>query len=252
MQRTVWALGKQLEKGEFSPVDFERVFYGHYENTMIGGKIDRVDTAEKDGKLYVKIIDYKSGRNDLSPDEIYAGLKLQLMVYLQNTLERAAKDNPGMGIVAAGAFYNRMDNPIVPYVSGASDGDYEKALLKQLRPTGVVGLESAGLMDSWESSESLVIPAKRKKDGLLQADGHVYTDAQLKCLARFAACKLAELEGRINSGEIGASPYEGACEYCPYDAVCGFGRNGERNFKKPEKISKAPDMWIKFGYEEGG
>lgn len=252
MQRTVWALGKQLEKGEFSPVDFERVFYGHYENTMIGGKIDRVDTAEKDGKLYVKIIDYKSGRNDLSPDEIYAGLKLQLMVYLQNTLERAAKDNPGMGIVAAGAFYNRMDNPIVPYVSGASDGDYEKALLKQLRPTGVVGLESVGLMDSWESSESLVIPAKRKKDGLLQADGHVYTDAQLKCLARFAARKLAELEGRINSGEIGASPYEGACEYCPYDAVCGFGRNGERNFKKPEKISKAPDMWIKFGYEEGG
>lgn len=252
MQRTVWALGKQLEKGEFVPADFERVFYGQYENTVIGGKIDRVDTVEKDGKLHVKIVDYKSGRNDLSLDEIYAGLKLQLMVYLQNTLERAEKDNPGMGIVAAGAFYNRIDNPIVPYVNGASDEDYEKALLKQLRPTGAVGLESAGLMDSWESAESLVIPAKRKKDGLLQADGHVYTDAQLKCLAEFAAGKLAELEVRINEGEIKAEPYEGACEYCPYDAVCGFGRKGERSYKKPEKITKDPEMWLKFGYREDG
>lgn len=249
-ERTVWALGKQLEKGEFVPEEFERVFHGQYGNTSIGGKIDRVDTAKQDGRVHVKVIDYKSGRNDLSPDEIYAGLKLQLMVYLHNTLENAAKENPGMAIVAAGAFYNRIDNPIVPYVNGASDEDYEKALLKELRPTGAVGLESVGLMDSWESSESLVIPAKRKKDGLLQAEGHVYTDAQLKCLAGFAAGKLAELEKEINKGRIEAEPYEASCDYCPYDTVCGFGRNGEKSFKKPEKISKEPDMWLRFGYRE--
>ncbi|MCM1309147.1 MAG: PD-(D/E)XK nuclease family protein [Butyrivibrio sp.] len=251
-ERTVWALGKQLERGVFVPEEFERVFRGRYESTEIGGKIDRVDSAKRDGKLYVKVVDYKSGRSDLSLDEIYAGLKLQLMVYLQNTLERAAKENTGTEVVAAGAFYNRIDNPMVPYVNGASDGDYERALLKELRPTGAVGLESAELMDSWESAESLVIPAKRRKDGLLQTGGHIYTDAQLKCLADFAVGKLAQLEMEINRGAIGAEPYEGSCDYCPYGSVCGFGRNGEKNYRKTERITGEPDMWLKFGYKEEG
>ncbi len=252
VDRTVWAIGKQLETGKFVPVDFERVFYGQFEHTSVTGKIDRVDIAGQDGELHVKIVDYKSGRNDLSPDEIYAGLKLQLMVYLHSTLERTARENPGMGVIAAGAFYNRIDNPILPYVEGAGKEDYERQMLKELRPTGMVGLESAGLMDGWDSAESLVIPARRRKDGLLQADGHVYTDAQLKCLADFAAGKLAELEGEINRGEISAEPYESSCDYCPYGSVCGFGLTGERVYRKPEKISGTPDMWARFGYRDGG
>lgn len=250
--RTVWALGRQLKSGEFVPTDFERVFNGEYESTEVRGKIDRIDTVRRDDEIYVKIIDYKSGRNDLTLDEIYAGTKLQLMVYLQDTLKRTAVENPGLAVIAAGAFYNRIDNPIVSYDSKLGDGDYEDLILKELRPTGAVGLESVGLLDDWDSKDSLVIPAKREKDGLVQLGGHVYTDEQLKCLAKFAAGKLAALEREINSGVIEVNPCEEACKYCPYISVCGFGRDGSDMYRKLEKITGAPDMWEKFGYADGG
>ena len=51
LRRTVWALQKQLEQGEFQPEGFEVTFGG--------GRIDRVDIMEDQNKVYVKVIDYK-------------------------------------------------------------------------------------------------------------------------------------------------------------------------------------------------
>ena len=47
------------------------------------GRIDRVDLAFDGDRIYVKIIDYKSGMTGFEPARIYHGLQLQLMVYLQ-------------------------------------------------------------------------------------------------------------------------------------------------------------------------
>ena len=55
LRRTVWALQKQLEQGEFQPEGFEVTFGG--------GRIDRVDIMEDQNKVYVKVIDYKTGEN---------------------------------------------------------------------------------------------------------------------------------------------------------------------------------------------
>ena len=49
LRRTVWALQKQLEQGEFQPEGFEVTFGG--------GRIDRVDIMEDQNKVYVKVIE---------------------------------------------------------------------------------------------------------------------------------------------------------------------------------------------------
>mgnify|MGYP002232491911 CR=1 FL=1 len=41
------------------------------------GRIDRVDTYETSDKVYVKIIDYKSGNTSFSLVNLYHGLQLQ-------------------------------------------------------------------------------------------------------------------------------------------------------------------------------
>lgn len=245
-ERTVWALGKQLQGGTFRPAEFEQVFYKKYGETAITGKIDRIDTAENDDGLHIKVVDYKSGQNKLSLDEIYAGLKLQLMVYLKSTLDKAAKDNPGKKIIAAGAFYNHIDNPIVADFKEDNPEGYERALLEKLRPTGVVSIDSIGLMDEWEDGKSLCTPAS-KRSGKISMGSTVFTEEQLRCLADFATAKMSEFEHDIHSGAVSAEPYEGACDYCPYGAVCGIEST---SFKKRrlEKISGTPDMWQKFGY----
>lgn len=55
------------------------------------GRIDRVDFAEEDGSLYVKVIDYKSGSTKLDLGKVYYGLQLQLVLYLEAAMAMAGK-----------------------------------------------------------------------------------------------------------------------------------------------------------------
>lgn len=73
MRRTVWALTKQLEKGDFMPGGYEISFGGAsglstsdialdgHGRMRLRGKIDRVDICEDEDNVYVKVIDYKTG-----------------------------------------------------------------------------------------------------------------------------------------------------------------------------------------------
>ncbi len=244
LDRTVWALGKQLKSGQFLPVKFESGFFQKSMSTSIVGKIDRIDLYEQDNKIYVKIIDYKSGENDIELDDVYNGLKLQLMVYLNSVVNKTSKENPNKEIIPAGALYNRIDNPIV----NKKDGDFESNMLKALRPTGMLSIESAHFMDDWESGNSLVIPAKKKKDGEYQMDEHLLTGEQLKCVSEFAINKMAEMEQEITEGIVNANPYENSCKYCPYSGVCGFDSKKDK-YRKAVSIKADPEKWIKFGYK---
>ena len=117
MRRTVWALVTQVQKGKFVPSEFEvsfskvnqldsiRFTLSEEEKMQLLGRIDRVDTFEKDDKIYVKIIDYKSGNTSFSLLNMYHGLQLQLVVYMNAAMELVAK-NPIL-------YYNGMQMSII-------------------------------------------------------------------------------------------------------------------------------------------
>ena len=69
LRRTVWALQEQLKHGEFRPEGFEVKFEG--------GRIDRVDIMEEPEKnrVYVKVIDYKTGNTSFDMLALYHGLR---------------------------------------------------------------------------------------------------------------------------------------------------------------------------------
>ena len=68
--RTIWAIGKQLECGIFKPDAYEMKFLLDGEvveskkTLSMKGKIDRIDICEDDNNIYVRIVDYKSGKSD--------------------------------------------------------------------------------------------------------------------------------------------------------------------------------------------
>ena len=87
MARTVWALTKQLSRGDFSPAEFEVKFES--------GKIDRIDVSEQGNQVYVKVLDYKTGSKKFDVVALYHGLQLQLMVYMDAAIKHEQKNYPG-------------------------------------------------------------------------------------------------------------------------------------------------------------
>lgn len=96
IRRSVWALTRQMEKGDFEPSGYEMNFGS--------GKIDRVDTCEDEDVVYVKVTDYKTGMKSFDIVALYHGLQMQLPVYLNAALELEERRAPGKTVEPAGIF----------------------------------------------------------------------------------------------------------------------------------------------------
>ena len=55
------------------------------------GQIDRIDEFDEGDDRYIRIIDYKSSDKNVNLTEVYYGLQLQLLVYLDAIIESAMK-----------------------------------------------------------------------------------------------------------------------------------------------------------------
>ena len=153
LKRTVWALQQQIRQGEFEPGEFEVSFsmedslsainidLSEHEKMRLRGRIDRVDLCETDDKVYVKIIDYKTGNTSLDLVALYYGLQLQLAVYLDAAVELEQKKHPGKQVEPAGVFYYHIDDPMLDQEEDETDEAWGRRMLKALRMDGLVNAD---------------------------------------------------------------------------------------------------------------
>ena len=85
-------------QGGWDPI---RVPLGEERYLRLIGQIDRIDEYTRDGQTYGMVIDYKSGGAHVTAQDVYYGLKLQLMTYLL-ALESAYGKTHGGSIVSGG------------------------------------------------------------------------------------------------------------------------------------------------------
>ncbi len=268
VRRTVWALTVQVQKGKFVPSGFEVGFSGtddieairftlsDEEKMRLRGRIDRVDTCETEDTVYVKIIDYKSGNTSFSLLNLYHGLQLQLVVYLNAALELEAKKHPGKQALPAGIFYYHIDNPMVDGNGTESEEEIRHAVLEQLKPNGLVN-ESEEIyraMDTDFSGSSSVIPVALKTDGSLKATSKTVGTEDFFAMSEHVNRTIVETGRRILAGDVSVSPYELAnrtgCDYCPYHTVCGFDtRIPGFSYRKLETFENAKDILTRMQEE---
>ena len=265
--RSAWVLHEQLAAGSFRPSGFEvsfadagnletvNVSLGGHGRMHLQGRIDRIDTAQTEDAVYVKVVDYKSGMAEFDPVSFYYGLQLQLVVYLNAALEMEQRLHPERVAVPAGIFYYRMQDPVLEKEAGADEAAMRERLLKKLRPDGIINEddEVLELLDHGFSGDSLVIPAGRKKDGSLKAASKTVTPEQFQTLSRFARRKLTQLGERMLGGEVAPDPYEAdgriPCDYCDYADVCGFDRKIPGSCPHRLEPLGKDEVWIRMEQE---
>ena len=239
-QQTVWALTKQVRAGRFVPKEFEVRFseLDHMDaleyalsddvSMKLTGRIDRVDTFDDGEKLCVKVIDYKSGNTSFDLIRIYQGLQLQLVVYMNAALELGKAKNATKDVLPGGILYYHIDDPVIEADTELSDEDAKHALLKELRPDGLVNADAQIYlaMDENLEGKSEVIPVELKKSGELSARSKVASSEEFEILEQYVHNKIAEQGQKIYAGDVSVNPYQNgtdcSCNFCPYASVCGI------------------------------
>ena len=238
VDRTVWALIEQMKSGSFRPYETEMPFSAQDAATLrvplsedtvmyLNGRIDRVDTCERDGRLYVKIMDYKSGRAKFEPLEVYYGLQLQLSLYLDAVTEILKRKHPDKEVIPAGMEYFQIQDPVVDWEEGGDEVWLQKKILEALSPAGLIN-SAPEAMDLYSNTAA----KKREADPslspgkLVEKGSRAVSSRQLKALTKFVRNKVKELGTKLAEGKIPVNPYScqnrTACDYCAFRTVCGF------------------------------
>ncbi len=240
---------EELRASRFRPVYFELGFGSGQtlppvefrENGVtlsISGFVDRVDGWARDGKLYLRVVDYKTGKKSFDLTDIWHGLGLQMLIYLF-ALEEKGQPLFHAPLVPAGVLYLPAHDVTV---AGRADMDEEtrqRAVDSALVRKGVV-LDDPGVLDAMETDcqteGARFLPVKvSKRTGKITGDALV-TAEQLGKLRRHIHKVLGDITREMAQGNITADPYyknalQSACAYCEYAQACQFeeGRGGDRS-----------------------
>ncbi|MCD8373080.1 MAG: PD-(D/E)XK nuclease family protein [Clostridia bacterium] len=202
---------EQLLAGDFRVRDCEKWYdLPLSQGIKAGGRIDRVDQS-KDGM--VRVIDYKTGGTDIKLESYYAGIKLQLPLYLS----AAAGENRAAGAYYFPANLDYKDEDGVFTLQGFMDAS-----------EGVVKASDRGVGTEKSKYINAKLGGRKPKTNM---PTEVFGD--FLGYSRLIAKQGAE---EIFSGNICPSPYSGVCEYCKFGGMCGFSSEKE-DARKVDSVS---------------
>ena len=227
---------EELQSSQFRPLAFELGFGPDKElppievtkdglTVSVTGFVDRVDGWEKDGRLYLRVVDYKTGRKSFDFTDIQNGLSLQMLLYL------FALSKPGLlgnDPVSAGVLYVHAKDVHLSGKRGVSDAECDKKAEDMLRRDGLILDEEEVLqaMEDWGEGTPRFLPLKVNKAGELKSDYLVKTE-QMGKLSRKVMETLEQIAAEMAAGNIDADPYWrspeiNACRWCDYAEACHF------------------------------
>ena len=219
------------------------------------GYVDRVDQWLHEGKRYVRVVDYKTGKKSFDFADVADGRGLQMLLYLF-ALRREGKGLLGPEeTVPAGVLYVPARTPLVDGERDMSDGEIQRARDRLLRRQGLV-LDDPDVLSAMErpAGEYRFLPVGTGRGG----GDSLVTPAQMEALDGYITAALRAAAGELAAGNIDADPYwQGAdknpCRWCDYKAACHFeeGCGDRRRFRRGLLAAQFWE-WMDRWEEDGG
>ena len=223
-------IGTEVEfskNGEYKPIILQ------LEDGMkveITGKIDRIDTASSEDGKYLRIIDYKSSAKNIDLNEVYAGIQIQLLTYL----DAVCKKEDAM---AAGILYFGLLEQMVKADKKISEEEIEEQIRKNFKMKGLIlaDVKVIQMQDrNLKSGISKLIPAGITTSGSINEKcTNGVKKEEFKILQDYIDKTIKQIAKEILSGKIEIKPSykkgKKPCEYCNYQSICGFNTKNDGN-----------------------
>lgn len=260
VQRTIQSMATHANRSKFKTIAVEQGF-GPNEamNSLViplrngrelalRGRIDRIDVTEQDGQKYLRIVDYKSSKQELDLTKVYYGLSLQMLTYLDVALENA-EQLIGEQAMPAGVLYMHVHNPMISTGEVLTQEKLEEELVKSYKMRGYL-LDDAAIveqMDEEIGSSSSVVPAAFKKDGNFTKASKVLEEQDLELLRQFVKTKHRQAGNGMLVGDTRVFPYKlkdkMPCEYCSFRSVCQFDEaNPKQTYRQYEDLKQEQSL----------
>lgn len=190
---------------------------------QIRGSIDRVDTYNKNGETYVRVVDYKSGNKEFSLSDILYGLNLQMFVYLFSLTQDKNADFTG---IPAGVLYMHSSRNVFSFDNKKDAGEnLSSAENESFKMKGIVlDLNEGEIAVAMEHDlQGKFIPVKRKKSGELT--GQLASLEELGHIHKKINSLIAQMGNELHKGNISRNPvwnknHKNVCDYCDFKDVC--------------------------------
>ncbi|WP_223592898.1 helicase-exonuclease AddAB subunit AddB [Neobacillus bataviensis] len=246
--RASLVLSEHAKVSGFSPIGLELAFgpngklpplsftLKNGKKMELAGRIDRVDQAKgEDDQVFLRVIDYKSSEKDVNLTEVYYGLALQMLTYLDIVMTHS-KELVEMQASPAGVLYFHVHNPFINTTKMLTIDEIENQILKKFKMNGLMLSDQnvIRLMDqALESGDSQIIAAGIKKDGNLSKKSKVASLNEFNNLKNHVRELYQKTGNAIIDGENGITPYKlkdkTPCTFCAYKSVCQFDESIENN-----------------------
>ena len=194
------------------------------------GIADRVDILEHEDKLYVRVVDYKTGSKSFSVKDVRMGFDMQMLLYLFSIWKNGSNPNCALEfaknaeILPAGVLYFKAGVPTVTLAAELPPEEVEQTVSDMLTRNGLLLNDMTVLSAMDKDFSGKYVPVKLTKGGA------PYKNDSLTTLEGFADL-LGDIDRIIRGigkemklGNAQASPIcdkkHNACKYCGMKPVC--------------------------------
>ncbi len=228
-----YSIGKSTE--DASPLS---VLLSNGASLLLTGYIDRVDIWKDNEKVYVRIVDYKSGKKQFSLDDVSNGINIQMLLYLfalcrdpGNAFRLSTGINADNAPVPAGVVYlsSYMTKQTLGDFSTSEDDILETAK-NSISRSGIILDEESVITAMSHSHSKNILLGVEQKNGAFVGKALLSSD-DFKDLYSQIYETITEIGERIYGGRADTQPMypikTDPCAYCQYTQLCrknDFGR----------------------------